>query len=114
MNDALSFGPQATLPLTNSVLFDRPYLNIRKNHSKKQKPNFSKLSILTKSSICSMKNGVKENVKVRGNSKTVNRNTKRRNKSKTKRREDSQQHKSVMTRTTKIDAFGNSQEHYGL
>ena len=56
MNDVMSFGPQSTLPLTNSVLFDRPYLNIRKNHSKKQKPNFSKLSILTKSSICSIKN----------------------------------------------------------
>ena len=86
MNDGLSFGPQATLPLTNSVLFDRPYLNIRKNHSKKQKPNFSKLSILTKSSICSMKNGAKENIKMRGNSKTVERNHKRKNKSKSKRK----------------------------
>lgn len=59
MADSLTFGPQATLPLTSSILFDRPYLNLRKNYSKKQKPNFSKLSILTKSSICSMKNTVK-------------------------------------------------------
>ena len=59
MADSLTFGPQATLPLTSSILFDRPYLNLHKNYSKKQKPNFSKLSILTKSSICSMKNTVK-------------------------------------------------------
>lgn len=86
MDDAISFGPQATLPLTNSVLFERPYLNLRKNNSKKQKPNFSKLSILTKSSICSVKNGTKENVKARGNSKTVTCKNRRRNQSKSKRK----------------------------
>lgn len=42
-------------PLTHSILFERPYLSIIRNHQKKKKPQFSKLSILTKTSIGSTK-----------------------------------------------------------
>lgn len=111
-SDALSFGPQATLPLTSSLLFDRPYLNIRTRHSKRQKPNFSKLSILTKSSICSTKHHTKENYRPSAaTSKAASRKNHSKNptKSRTKRRDESLQHKSIMTKTTKIDALALSQ-----
>lgn len=42
-------------PLTNFILFEKPYLRICKNNQKKKKPEFSKLSVLTKSSIESTK-----------------------------------------------------------
>ena len=69
--DALTFGPHASLPLTSSSLFDRPYLYLRKYHSKNQKPNFSKLSILTKSSIGSSKQKKERAKNPQPSSKTV-------------------------------------------
>lgn len=42
-------------PLASSILFEKPYLSICRNNQKRKKPQFSKLSILTKSSIGSTK-----------------------------------------------------------
>lgn len=52
---SMHFTSNNLFPLTHSVLFDRPYLSIIRNQHKKKKPQFSKLSILTKTSIGSTK-----------------------------------------------------------
>jgi hypothetical protein len=52
---SVNFTSSNMFPLANSVLFERPYLSIIRNHQKKKKPQFSKLSILTKTSIGSTK-----------------------------------------------------------
>lgn len=50
-----TFTTNGIFPLTSSIIFERPYLSICRNNQKKKKPQFSKLSILTKSSIGSTK-----------------------------------------------------------
>lgn len=52
---SVKFNSSNMFPLANSMLFERPYLSIMRNNQKKRKPQFSKLSILTKTSIGSTK-----------------------------------------------------------
>jgi hypothetical protein len=51
----VTFSTNTLYPLTSSMLLDRPYLNHFKNNQKRKKPQYSKLSILTKASISSTK-----------------------------------------------------------
>lgn len=51
----MTFTASTLNHLTSSLLLERPYLKICRKNQKKKKPQFSKLSILTKSSMCSTK-----------------------------------------------------------
>lgn len=76
----MSFGPNATLPLASSFYFDKPFFNSRPNRSKRKKPQLSKLSILTKTSICSTKGTTKSGK--RGESKFIGKSSRKNNRSK--------------------------------
>lgn len=51
----LSFNPNSTLLLTNSLLFEKSIKHHSRNTSKTKKPQLSKFSMLTKASACSTK-----------------------------------------------------------